>query len=52
MNKYLSLARAYPVLLPIVGFQHVTLKLYLSSWTSVNQKGLLTSAENITFDGF
>ena len=51
VKNYLSLARVYPGLPPVVGMLRVMLEIYLSSWTSAKQKGLLTCEEKIIFDG-
>ena len=52
VKKYPILARVYPGLTPVIGMFRVTLERCLSSWTSANQKGILTCKDNITFDCF
>ena len=49
LKKYLSLARVYPGIPPVVGMIRVTLEGYLYSWTSDKQNGILNFEDKITF---
>ena len=51
VKNYISLSRVYPGLPHVAVILIVALEVYIYSWTSAKQMGVLTCEENIKFDG-